>query len=119
MITKLNLQDKIWYGLTMTDAAARQIKKLVTSDPRMFGLRLSINHSGCAGFSYILDLITEPNKSDLVYEHLGAKLFVPLQVMPLIDGTRIDYIKIGLNYEFKFYNPKAQHACGCGESFII
>ncbi|HBC81012.1 MAG TPA: Fe-S cluster assembly scaffold SufA, partial [Escherichia sp.] len=25
----------------------------------------------------------------------------------------------GLNQIFKFYNPKAQHECGCGESFGV
>jgi hypothetical protein len=30
-----------------------------------------------------------------------------------------DYVREGLNQIFKFNNPKAQHACGCGESFGV
>lgn len=49
----------------------------------------------------------------------GAKLFAPLQAMPFIDGTELDYVREGLNEIFKFHNPKAQHECGCGESFGV
>jgi len=52
-----------------------------------------------------------------VFEHDGALLFVPLKAMPFIDGTEVDFVREGLNQIFKFNNPKAQHACGCGESF--
>jgi len=44
---------------------------------------------------------------------------VPLQAMPFVDGTELDYVREGLNQIFKFNNPKAQHACGCGESFGV
>ncbi|AKZ66002.1 Fe-S cluster assembly scaffold SufA [Candidatus Palibaumannia cicadellinicola] len=111
------LYDKTWYGITMTDAAAKHIKNLVKDDISMLGLRLSVKNYGCAGFGYVLEKVTEYNNTDLCYEHEGAKLFVPLYAMQLIDGTKIDYVKKGLNYEFKFNNPKATHACGCGESF--
>ena len=36
-----------------------------------------------------------------------------------IDGTELDYVREGLNEIFKFHNPKAQHECGCGESFGV
>ena len=49
----------------------------------------------------------------------GAKLFVPLQAMPFIDGTEVDFVREGLNQIFKFHNPKAQNECGCGESFGV
>jgi len=39
--------------------------------------------------------------------------------MPFIDGTEVDYVHEGLNEIFKFNNPKAQHECGCGESFGV
>ncbi|WP_336998188.1 iron-sulfur cluster assembly accessory protein, partial [Leclercia sp. M50] len=54
-----------------------------------------------------------------VFEHDGARLYVPLQAMPFIDGTEVDYVREGLNQLFKFNNPKAQNECGCGESFGV
>ncbi|MFP3013639.1 MAG: Fe-S cluster assembly scaffold SufA [Arsenophonus sp.] len=109
----------IWQGLTMTDKAAAQINNLMKKNPDSQGLSLKIKQSGCAGFSYVIALIDNPTKEYLLFEHNGAKLFVPLKTMPFIDGIEVDYVHDGLNQIFKFNNPKAQHACGCGESFGI
>ena len=67
----------------------------------------------------ILTTVSQPEKDDLVFEHDGARLYVPLQAMPFIDGTEVDYVREGLNQLFKFNNPKAQNECGCGESFGV
>lgn len=86
---------------------------------RILGVRLGVKQTGCAGFGYVLDTVTEPEKDDLVFETDGAKLYVALQAMPFIDGTEVDYVREGLNQLFKFHNPKAQNECGCGESFGV
>ncbi|KYP97478.1 iron-sulfur cluster assembly scaffold protein [Sodalis-like endosymbiont of Proechinophthirus fluctus] len=110
-------EENIWCGLTLTDSAACQIRRMVENDPTMLGLRISVKQSGCAGFGYVVEKATQSEDGDLVYEHGGARLYVPLKTMPFIDGTELDYVQEGLNHMFKFNNPKAQHACGCGESF--
>ena len=38
-------------------------------------------------------------------------------LLPLLDGTVIDFIKQGLNEQFVFRNPNVAGECGCGESF--
>ncbi len=108
-----------WEGLTLTPAAAEHICALTSKQPELRGVRLGIKQTGCAGFGYVLDTVTEPAKDDLLFELNGAHLYVPLQAMPFIDGTTVDYVREGLNQIFKFYNPKAQHECGCGESFGV
>lgn len=108
-----------WNGLTLTNAAARQIIKLINKNSDMLGLKINIKKSGCAGFSYFIKKATYLDKNYLIYERNGAKLFVPLHIMPFIDGTELDYIQDGLNYMFKFNNPQIQLFCGCGESFNI
>ncbi|WP_072930927.1 MULTISPECIES: Fe-S cluster assembly scaffold SufA [Yersiniaceae] len=114
-----SLEENVWQGLSLTDAAARQVKKLVEQDPEVKGLQLAVKQSGCAGFAYVLDLTKNPAADDLVYERDGARLYVPLKAMPFIDGTEVDFVREGLNQIFKFNNPRAQHACGCGESFGV
>ncbi|AHF74158.1 Iron binding protein SufA for iron-sulfur cluster assembly [Candidatus Sodalis pierantonius str. SOPE] len=116
-VETFSLEENIWRGLTITDSAAHQIRRLVENDPAMLGLRLSVKQSGCAGFGYVVEKATQSEDSDRVYEHDGARLYVPLKAMPFIDGTELDYVQEGLNHVFKFNNPKAQHVCGCGESF--
>jgi iron-sulfur cluster assembly protein len=39
--------------------------------------------------------------------------------LPAIDGTRIDFVRQGLNESFRFENPNARGECGCGESFTV
>ncbi|EHC36506.1 Iron binding protein SufA for iron-sulfur cluster assembly [Salmonella enterica subsp. enterica serovar Gaminara str. A4-567] len=126
-----NPEDFPWQGLTLTPAAlaradvnitpaaAAHIRELAAKQPGMLGVRLSVKQTGCAGFGYVLDTVREPDKDDLVFEAEGAKLFAPLQAMPFIDGTEVDYVQEGLNQLFKFHNPKAQNECGCGESFGV
>ncbi|PKH26519.1 Fe-S cluster assembly scaffold SufA [Enterobacterales bacterium CwR94] len=111
--------EYVWRGLTLTDSAAKQILALVAADPAVKGLKLGVKPSGCAGFGYTMDLVKETAEDDLLFSHHGANLYVPLQAMPVIDGTEVDYVREGLNQLFKFNNPKAQHACGCGESFGV
>ncbi|WP_435945286.1 Fe-S cluster assembly scaffold SufA [Dryocola sp. BD586] len=108
-----------WRGLTLTPDAAAHICKLTSQQPGLLGVRLGIKQTGCAGFGYVLDTVKEPHKDDLLFETNGAKLWVPLSAMPFIDGTEVDYVREGLNEIFKFNNPKAQHECGCGESFGV
>ncbi|EJF31551.1 MULTISPECIES: Fe-S cluster assembly scaffold SufA [Enterobacteriaceae] len=111
--------DFAWQGLTLTPAASAHIRDLAAKQSELKGIRLSIKQTGCAGFGYVLDTVTEPKPDDLVYEFDGARLWVPLSAMPFIDGTEVDYVREGLNQIFKFNNPKAQHECGCGESFGV
>lgn len=116
-VETFSLEENTWQGLQLSASAARQIITLTGQDQSMLGLRLGVKQSGCAGFGYVLDKVTELDSQDLLFERDGARLYVPLKAMPFIDGTELDYVQEGLNHVFKFNNPKAQHACGCGESF--
>lgn len=111
--------DFTWRGLSLTPDAAAHIRELVSKKPDLLGVRLGVKQTGCAGFGYVLATVTQPEKDDLVFERDGARLYVPLQAMPFIDGTEVDYVREGLNQLFKFNNPKAQNECGCGESFGV
>lgn len=114
-----SLDENVWQGILLSDNAVQQITKLMQQDPQVKGLQLGVKQSGCAGFAYVLDLTREPADDDLLFERDGARLYVPLKAMPFIDGTTVDFVREGLNQIFKFNNPKAQHACGCGESFGV
>ncbi len=57
-----------WQGLTMTPDAAKHIRDLMAQKPGLLGVRLSVKQSGCAGFGYVLDTVSEPKDDDLVFE---------------------------------------------------
>ncbi len=49
----------------------------------------------------------------------GIKVVVDSKSLELIDGTKVDFVKDGMNEVFRFRNPKVKGECGCGESFSI
>src|SRR5205085_950029 len=83
------------------------------------GLRLSIKETGCSGYSYVLDYADTAGPDDLVFEDQGVKVFVDRESFPALDGTRVDFVRQGLNESFQFQNPNVKAECGCGESFTV
>lgn len=118
-VTSFDPSADSWQGLVLTDKAAVHICKLMRNDADVKGIRLDIKPSGCAGFAYALSVAKDIQDDELVFEHQGASLFVPLRAMPYVDGTTVDFVSQGLNQTFKYDNPKVQNACGCGESFNV
>ncbi len=49
----------------------------LAKQPGMVGVRLRCEETGCAGFGYVLTALASLAANDLLFEHDGAKLFVP------------------------------------------
>lgn len=105
--------------ITMTPAAAGQIKHLIATEQDALGLRVGVKPSGCSGYAYTLDLARQLNDDDHVFEHDQAKIVIDDEALTMLDGTEVDYVSEGLNRLFKFHNPNVKDECGCGESFSV
>lgn len=105
--------------ITMTQAAADQIKHLITTEQDALGLRIGIKPSGCSGYAYTLDLASQLNDDDHVFKHDLAQIIIDHDALQMLDGTEVDYVSEGLNRLFKFHNPNVKDECGCGESFSV
>ena len=82
-------------------------------------LRVAVKGGGCAGMTYVLDLIDEPMEDDKVIEEHGMRLFVDRKSYIFLAGTVLEYSG-GLNGKgFVFNNPNAKTTCGCGTSFSV
>jgi iron-sulfur cluster assembly protein len=106
-------------AVTVSPKAAKQISKALTQRGSGLGLRLAVKTSGCSGYAYALEFVDEATPEDQVFDTEGVKLVVDAQSLPLLDGTELDWVREGLNEGFKFHNPNASAACGCGESFAV
>lgn len=104
--------------ITLTESAIAQVKSHLSREDRL-GVRLGIKKTGCNGFSYVMDYADEVAEDDVIFEQDGIRLVVDEQSLRLLDGTRVDYIRDGLNSIFRFTNPNAASECGCGESFNV
>jgi iron-sulfur cluster assembly protein len=106
-------------AISLTESAAARVRTHLASRGRGLGLRLGVKASGCSGFSYVIDYADEVRADDLVFESAGVKVFVDPNSLASIDGTRIDFVRQGLNESFRFENPNVRGECGCGESFTV
>lgn len=106
-------------AITLTPNAADRVRSYLQKRGGGLGLRLGIKQTGCSGFAYVIDYADEVQDDDVVFESGGVSVIVDKPSLEYIDGTRVDFVKQGLNEAFKFDNPKAAGECGCGESFSV
>lgn len=107
-------------NITMTDSAVGHLQRRIDSRGCGVGMLLSIATTGCNGYQYVVDYIDEADaalKSYAVTDKLSV--YVSEKDFAILKGTKIDYVREGLNEVFKFHNPNASGTCGCGESFNL
>ncbi len=105
--------------VTLTETAAERVKQFLRERGKGVGLRVGVKKSGCSGFAYVVDLADDIGTDDTVYESNGVRVIVDRRSVPVLDGTRIDFARVGLNESFHYDNPNVKIECGCGESFGV
>ncbi|HSN17169.1 MAG TPA: iron-sulfur cluster assembly accessory protein [Gammaproteobacteria bacterium] len=106
-------------GISLTPSAAERVKSHLQQKAGAMGLRLGVKKTGCSGFAYVVDYAETAAANDVVFEDQGVKVVVDRESLPMLDGTRVDYVRKGLNESFQFTNPNVKDECGCGESFTV
>ena len=108
-------------GVTLTEKAAAEVKKIITEQnlPEETVLRIGVQGGGCSGFSYSLGFDTATSEKDRVAEAHGIKLVVEKKFDPYLEGTVVDYYDGLEKRGFVFNNPNVVKSCGCGSSFQV
>ena len=106
-------------SVTLTEAAARHVKRYIAKRGKGVGVRLGVKTTGCSGLAYKLEYADEVAEEDVIFEDHGVKVLVDPKSLAYIDGTQLDFVREWLNEGFKFINPNERDRCGCGESFRI
>ncbi len=110
--------------LTLTDAAAARVKRLMAKAPTdgeqpVLGLRIGVKTRGCSGLSYVVEYAKEQKKFEEVVEDKGVKLFIDPTAVMFLLGSTMDYQESQFQTGFTFTNPNEKGRCGCGESFRV
>ena len=107
-------------AIRLTQAATSHVLAYLAKHDESQGIRLSVKKTGCSGLSYVVDYVHEPKPDDLVLAlDTTYSIYLDKKSYPFLNGTQIDYVKQGLNYQFVFKNPNQTGQCGCGESFTV
>jgi iron-sulfur cluster assembly protein len=104
-------------SIHLEPAALERIQGFLSADASAIGLRFGVRRTGCSGWGYLIELAREQRDGDTAFEQGGVRILVDADSLALVDGTRIDFLKQGLNEQFVFANPNVSAECGCGESF--
>ena len=105
--------------ITVTEGAAKQIQAQIAKRGKGVGLRVGVKKVGCSGYGYTFDYADEVREGDQVIEAHSTKVVIDSQSLPVLAGSRLDYVRQGLSQAFKFDNPNVDSTCGCGESFNL
>ena len=92
-------------AISMTEAAARHIRRSLDGRGKGEGIRLGVRTTGCSGLAYVLEFVDEVGEEDQVFETHGEKVIIDPKSLTYLDGTELDFVKEGLNEGFKFNNP--------------
>jgi iron-sulfur cluster assembly protein len=106
-------------NIQLTEAARERMQRFLAEQPGAAGVRFGVRKTGCSGYAYLVEIAESLGESDRVIERDGVRLVVDARSLPIVDGTRIDFTRHGLNSSFVFRNPNVTGECGCGESFTI
>lgn len=105
-------------SIQLTDNAAKRVKQFLEKENGQ-ALRVGVRKTGCSGWAYEVSIASDLPGEDQVFEDKGVRIIVDNDSLPYLQGSKIDFASSGLNRTFKFENPNATDACGCGESFTI
>jgi iron-sulfur cluster assembly accessory protein len=106
--------------VTLSQAAIDHILLYLSKNKENRGVRFTLKKSGCSGYTYIVEYITDKTDMDLVQSLSDDYILcVDKESLPYLKGMHVDYVKHGLNSKFVFNNPNQTGQCGCGESFTI
>lgn len=105
--------------VVVSPAAARRVAKILSNEPDMNALRVSVEGGGCSGFSYKFDLTDKAQDDDIVLEAEGAKVLIDPVSILYMGGSIIDFVDDLMGQSFQIRNPNATASCGCGTSFSL
>lgn len=79
-------------------------------------IRIGVRGGGCTGFTYVFEWADELRPTDREFSAFGVSVVVDPKSLVYLAGLQLDFVRGMMGHGFKFNNPNAKGACGCGES---
>jgi iron-sulfur cluster assembly protein len=79
-------------------------------------IRIGVRGGGCTGFTYVFEWAEQLRPTDHKFEAFGVAVVVDPKSLVYLGGMQLDFVRGMMGHGFKFNNPNAKGACGCGES---
>jgi iron-sulfur cluster assembly protein len=103
--------------IEITQAAAEEIaKQRAKRDNPEAMIRIGVRGGGCTGFTYVFEWSDAVRPTDKVFSAHGVSIVVDPKSLVYLGGMSLDFVRGMMGHGFKFNNPNAKGACGCGES---
>lgn len=103
--------------ITLTDAAAAEIRRRLDADGGPAVVRVGLKPGGCAGTKYVVEVGAPRRQDDGVAERDGLVVAWDPEAALLLEGLVLDWVDALMGGGWRFANPNAGSTCGCGESF--
>jgi iron-sulfur cluster assembly protein len=106
--------------ITITKPALEKLKRFRAEEGKEgFALRIAVVGGGCSGLQYKLSFDEKSSPEDKVISFKDLQLYIDPKSWPYLKGLKLDYDGSLNGAGFKYENPNAAKACGCGTSFNI
>jgi len=104
-------------SISISERAKTEILRLA---PDGGFLRLWVTEGGCSGMTYQASIDENRTPFDIVvYEQDGVALLADRSSAEHLSSLEVDYSDDLVSMGFRFSNPNASKACGCGASFSL
>ena len=105
------------HSVSISERATQEIRRL--APPNGF-LRLWVTEGGCSGMTYQASIDETRTPFDVeVYSQDGVTLLADHTSAQHLYQLDVDYSDDLVSMGFRFSNPNATKACGCGASFAL
>jgi iron-sulfur cluster assembly protein len=103
--------------IEITPAAAEEIaKQRAKRGTPDAVIRIGVRGGGCTGFTYVFEWAEQIREKDYRFDAFGVSVVVDPKSLVYLGGMQLDFVRGMMGHGFKFNNPNAKGACGCGES---
>jgi iron-sulfur cluster assembly accessory protein len=102
--------------ITITDKAIGKLREFADAEGCTLSVRVSVNGSGCSGFSFALSFEDVVGENDEAFDVGGVKVIVDMMSAQYLGGITMDFHEGVFESGFKFSGGEIKSTCGCGNS---